>query len=928
VLTALLSGCRSASSISAKTSVQDLILRGKTAEALERLRAVGDVDAADSRGDTALHAAARVNDTVVISYLLSHNADASLKNAQSDTPLHVAVRHNSIDAASLLAPADGALFSRDAEGKTPLENALFIARDQGLENKIYPALLNQKTATLRDPYGQTIIHYCVKEKDITALNYCIEKKLPLSQADSSGVTPLHLAFSDAKDERNIAMAAALILGGAAPARGAYGYFEDAVKARNPSLRFDDGQTPLHFAAIQGETGIVSYLLEHGAAIEAKDISGSTPLHEAVRYGHVNVVLMLLNRGANPNARDGLGKTPLLLIIPGAVQDAIYDILMWRGSQVNAKDMYGDNVLHIAAMSGADIAVFSKLAAAGVDINERNKRGNTPLALAVEYKNTQVIAFLVSRGGDIYAADADGKTPLIKALDDGSEMLSHLMAREIITARDSGGNTALHVALLNATPESMRRLPASAKDSTLEEIRLLLDMGSDVNSRNKEGSSPLLIAVQKNFPAAAELLLARGADVFSTNAKNQSPLQSALSASGGPREWILTPAVIHAADGSGNTALHHAAEWGLSDAARLLLEKGLDPNVKNANGETALFKAVQANDPAMIALLASAGAKIDTRDFMGNTPLHTSIRWDSSNAARSLVALGADIDAKNIAGKTPLGDAARAGRISQVTMLLDSGADINAADSTGKTILIDAIQSGNTEVVRTLLARGASPMIQEMYGRNAYHEAVTHGNVGIITLIRNAGGNPLARDANGETPLSAAFAKGPGVIDAVLGSNLNLVDSDGNTPVHVAVTSRADAGTLSTLIAKGYNLNRRNSEGVTPLMLAVRQGEIDTARILLKAGADPYIADNSGECAVSLAVKGNLSILADIAKAMPAKTDMSGDGILHYAARTSDGEMIKRLLSMGLDKTARNISGELPYDVAARWHNIAAAELLR
>jgi ankyrin repeat protein len=264
----------------------------------------------------------------------------------------------------------------------------------------------------------------------------------------------------------------------------------------------------------------------------------------------------------------------------------------------------------------------------------------------------------------------------------------------------------------------------------------------------------------------------------------------------------------------------------------------------------------------------------------------------------------------------------------VTLLLDSGADINAADSTGKTILIDAIQSGNTEEVRLLMSRGASPVIQEMYGRTAYHEAVDRGDIGIITLIRGAGGNPLARDTNGETPLSLAFDKGEDIISAVLGSNTNLLDSDGNTPVHIAIASGAGDSIVSLLIARGYNLNRRNSEGVTPLMLAVKRNRTAAAQILLRNGADPYISDNSGECVISLAVKENLSILNDIAKTMPTKTDMSGDGILHYAAKTAGADMIKRLLSMGLDKTARNISGELPYNVAVRWQNTAAAEELR
>ena len=56
--------------------------------------------------------------------------------------------------------------------------------------------------------------------------------------------------------------------------------------------------------------------------------------------------------------------------------------------------------------------------------------------------------------------------------------------------------------------------------------------------------------------------------------------------------------------------------------------------------------------------------------------------------------------------------------------------------------------------------------------------------------------------------------------------------------------------------------------------------------------------------------------------------MVGDGILHYAARIADVETMKKLVTMGLDKTLKNISGEKPYDMAIRWQRPEIAELLK
>ena len=265
----------------------------------------------------------------------------------------------------------------------------------------------------------------------------------------------------------------------------------------------------------------------------------------------------------------------------------------------------------------------------------------------------------------------------------------------------------------------------------------------------------------------------------------------------------------------------------------------------------------------------------------------------------------------------------------VTLLLDNGADINAFDATGKTILMDSIQSGSIEIVSLLLKRGASPTMQEMYGRNAYHEAAYKGNIQLINMVRSAGGNPLARDAHGVTPFSLVMDKDINVIKAVLGSSNRLIDSDGNTPLHIATSNKLEKSKLASLCQMNYPINARNKNGMTSLCFAAKNQLQEQAKVLLEYGADPFILDNSGECALTYAMKDEeTNILSDMVKIVGNAKDMVGDGILHYAARVANEDTIKRLVSMGLDKTARNISGETPYDMAKRWLRNDIAEMLK
>lgn len=905
-------------------TIQQQILAGTFTNANSSFQMRQDIDSADENGNTVLHAAAQVNNADLVTLFISMGASTELKNNNSDTALHVAIKHNSIEAARILAAVNSDIFARDAAGKTALE--LGIA--QG--TSFYDAMITTRTGELRDTTGQTIIHYFVKTKDLAALQYAIQKKIPLSIPDNNGITPLALALSDNKQLDSINIAATLLLAGASPERGIYSYFEDAVLTRNPSLRFNDGQTPLHFSSIQNHTGITRYLLERGASVSAQDISGATPLHESIRYGNVENARLLIGAGADVNARDNLAKTPILLIVPQNRQQEIYSLLLESNADIHAKDMYGDTVLHVATMNGAEELILQQFINAGADINERNKQGITPLALAVEYNKHTLIQFYARSGADIHAEDNMGKTPLTRALKQGIELTSKLLNQTNVTSRDSYGNTPLHLAVICApvVPETVEEKTA-ALDTVTAEMEYIVNLSPEINARNRNGDTPLSLAVQRNIRKAGEFLLGRGADIFSANNDNYSPLRMVLEDTRNTRSWFLTSQVIKATDGSGNTPLHYAAEWAQSDAVMLLVEKGADPNTKNANGETPLYNAVKANNTDIISQLLANGAQKDTRDYLGNTPVHACVRWNAVEATMTLVAAGANLDARNIAGKTPLAEAARSGNLTMVTLLLDNGADINASDETGKTVLIDAIQSGNTQLVQMLLTRGASPLIQEMYGRNAFHEAALLGNADMIRIIREAGGNPLARDRDGNTPFSLVLTKDASIVKEVLGDNLNLSDTDGNTPVHIAVTSRARPEIMEMLLQMNYPVNRRNSSGTTPLVLAVTQNSIELASLLLAYGADPYIADNTGECSVSLALKSNnAAIIDEIVVQAGTKTDISGEGLLHYAARLSNTETVKRLLSMGLEKNQKNIAGDTPYDIAVRWQRPDIAAVLQ
>lgn len=889
-------------------TIQKLIRDGKIEEAKSYFTTKSDINEQDEDGNTVLHAAALMNDEDLVTFLVIKGANKEIKNYCNQTALMLAIDNECYDSVRALVKAKADIFVKDDDGITALEKAL------SLNAVYYEIMISEETASLKDFDGRTINHYFVENKNEKALKYAVTKKLAIDEADNNGITPLALALRDPSSIEDARMASELLLAGAKETNGNTKYFEEAVLSRNYSITMEDGQTPLHIAAIKNHIGIAQFLLANEADTSAQDINGSTPLHEACRYGNIEIAKALLEAKANVNSQDSLCKTPLLLIIPEESRTEIYKLLIEYKADINHKDMFGDTIFHTAAMTDLYDDILELFVTAGGDVNIRNKKGNTALSTAIEHNLKHQVKFYVNHGADIHAEDSSHLTPYTRVLNSTDGLFEAMITSSNINSVDSEGNTPLLIAL--------------QKNASLEKIKYLIDLGTNVNARNREGNSALYYAVLNDNREIGMMLLAQNANIFSANNKDISPLKLALTTSS--NEWLINSNTIIKTDGSGNTALHYAADWKLSKASAWLIQKGAAVNARNANGQTPLFNAAKSNAVNTITVLVNKGADINSRDTLGSTPLHAAVRWNATKAADKLISLGIDPNTQNVAGKTPLAEAAVEGNLEMALLLLSKDASPNIYDSNGRTALVDAIKGNQYEMTSLLLSKGANPQIQDLNGRTPYHEAAEIGNIEIIKVLRKSRSNPLSRDKEGNTPLSISFTKDTEVINAVLGSDKNITDTDGNTPIHIAVSNKAGDSILRTLIAKGYPFDTRNSSGFTPLAIAVTTNQSDVINTLLEKGASPFAEiNNRGDNVLTVAFKKNNSeMLGYIVKYSGNKTDIKGNTILHYAAKFGDKETVVRLLGLGLDKNIKNYAGELPYNLAVNWKHKDIAELLK
>lgn len=181
--------------------------------------------------------------------------------------------------------------------------------------------------------------------------------------------------------------------------------EDSVKyARNLLERGADvnakdsiGATPLHWAAKSGSDKVAALLLQHGADVNAKTednygSGGFTPLHWAAESRSVKIAALLLKHGADVDERNAGGHTPLH----------------------TAAETYGDRSTASYTVGGSEKEkkTVTVLLRHGADVNAKEDFSRrTPLHYVVRAGFAQNIAvLLVQHGADIFAEDAEGKTP--------------------------------------------------------------------------------------------------------------------------------------------------------------------------------------------------------------------------------------------------------------------------------------------------------------------------------------------------------------------------------------------------------------------------------------------------------------------------------------------------------------------------------------
>ncbi|KIM11198.1 MAG: hypothetical protein KU37_05995 [Sulfuricurvum sp. PC08-66] len=425
-------------------------------------------------------------------------------------------------------------------------------------------------------------------------------------------------------------------------------------------------------------------------------------------------------------------------------------------------------------------------------------------------------------------------------------LSFLMAdaqkslEDALMARDYDAVTAqLKAGAPYAKEGALQPFMLAISYAPLRVIEAFLEAGANVNTIDDYLGTPLLLALQLERIEVAKALLKANATVDAPSFKRAIALKNAPLLQEMLERYRVDDesfAILGEAIGQWQTALVlKMVERGFA------LHKPYMPSV--------LEQAIQSgNEEMMHGVLARMG---DLKGELG--ALKRAIERHYTPIATLLLEKGVDVRAQG-RDEALLTWAMTYKAYDIATLLLNYAVGIDTLDREGRTPLFGAIEAHQNLLVKRLIDKGANLNILDRYNHSLLYACVAANNYEAFLLLKERViSDTLVILEN--RPIYLAIKRGFSHFFYALLDETRVTDASLNTLVHLAAYyNRKDM--LLYLLLKGHDVEVRNARGETPLIVAVKEGSIQTATMLALWGASLEVKDERGISVLGWAKKNN------------------------------------------------------------------------
>lgn len=442
-----------------------------------------------------------------------------------------------------------------------------------------------------------------------------------------------------------------------------------------------------------------------------------------------------------------------------------------------------------------------------------------------------------------------------------------------------------------------------RSGNLEMVKLLVDHGAEINAPTEDATPPFVWAVQSGNLDIVKYLVENGAKLSFTVGKDLllREAQNHLDVF----KYLLT---LDIGSGSmpptGDTALHYVDN---SEAIDILLAAGYDPNKKNNAGFTPLDSAIEDLNYGKIKQLIAKGADRKGRHF-----LNLAVFCGDFEMAQKLLDEGEDINRIDPSRNcTILYDLfnqdyniPQETREKSARWLMAHGADVTRGNMSSweghaPSSLHAIAAHGSLDLLKEAMGKVDAAKLRDMYAWDLVVGASSAGNMDNLSFVINElDGSKIGRNILDEALGVAAECNSLEAMKLLLKQGASPDGRASSWPPIYRAIEYGHPDLAKWLVENGANVNIQTVERVTPLMWAIKRDFRELAEYLLEHGADVHAKDLE------------LSFTP-----------------MHYAAKTGNVAILKRLLAAGADKNAVDRIKQTPIDVAASEGNPPAFRLL-
>ncbi|CAH0045468.1 unnamed protein product [Clonostachys solani] len=642
----------------------------------------------------------------------------------------------------------------------------------------------------------------------------------------------------------------------------------------------------------------------------KTMTSATGLLVASHLGLAPVVNLFLDQPHDIEERDKHYElTPLLWAVSSESHDTV-KLLLEKGADLEAKNPSKETALTLAARQGRT-SIAKLLLEKGACFDVKDEKSKSPLLVAAMNRHTEIVRHLLDLGAEF--GDKGIQKALCRAAEFGTTSMVELLL-------DRGGD------IETKDKEDCTLLILAAKNGHEDTVKCLVERSAKIEEADELGRTALSWAAGDGNLETVEYLLEKGAQIGSTDLGGQTALSWAASKGRVDAMKCLfenSPSVINSTDHEGRNAFLWAALAGQVKSMEYLfgISDDILGSVDELGRNALLLAAIGGDADAVKYLLGKSATLIGSVDNSGRNALS----WAAENGHKDIIQhfLGKDasVESEDATGKTALSWAAEAGQTDIVEYLLEKGAEVKSTDSSGRTALSWAAGRGRTSTLICLASMGLSIGSVDKNGRTALSRASENGYESTVKYILGRGEKIDSADNTGRTALSWAAANGrESLVSYLLGKGVEADSADGaGRTVLSWAAGHGHTNVVKMLQSAGANINSVDQRGWTPLWYAVAGGHEDVVAHLTMDGCDIKWLDQEGQSLLKQALLGRSEGVALQLLRKGASVDtMSkpGRSLLSEAAEEGHADVVRFLLENGANVESKDQSGRTPLSLAS------------